>query len=82
VHPVGSYVGGRAAASVPSSLLDMYRKPGSVFQPADPPSWLPDAGADGDFVDQRPPEAGAIPPYGDSDGYRVAGPAFRPSGRG
>ncbi|WBB98962.1 MULTISPECIES: ferric reductase-like transmembrane domain-containing protein [unclassified Solwaraspora] len=72
-HPVDSYVGGRAAASVPSSLLDMYRKPGSVFQPADPPGWLPDAGADGDLVARRPPEAGAIPPYGDSEGYRIAG---------
>lgn|GEM_PF-276465 len=81
-HPVGSYVGGRAAASVPSSLLDMYRKPGSVFQPADPSGWLPDAGADGDFVDQRPPEAGAIPSYGDSDGYRIAGQRSGPQGGG
>ncbi|ROO59263.1 ferric reductase like protein [Micromonospora sp. Llam0] len=71
-HPVGTYVGGRATASVPSSLLDMYRKPGSVFQPADPPGWPPDVG--GNFVDQRSPDAGAIPPYGDSGGYREDDP--------
>ncbi|MFV2086314.1 ferric reductase-like transmembrane domain-containing protein [Micromonospora sp. LOL_021] len=71
-HPVGTYVGGRAAAPVPSSLLDMYRKPGSVFQAADPPAWLPDAG--GNFVDQRSPDVSAIPPYGDSDGYRDEDP--------